>query len=319
MSGCTAYHPATSSLAAALTLSSTSFNFKSVTVGQTATQTLHVSNSGSAPLQITGLSVSDAVFVISGPSVPRVILPNMGLDYTLSFTPTASGTATASLTITGTTNSANSVASVSLAGVGQKNSASASVQLSPSSLTFPNLALQTTATKNVTLQNTGDTNVTLSGITVLGSAFGYSDLSPGFTLTPNESVTFQVWFRPTVKGPASAILSILSANLVTPATMALAGDGVTSTSTPNPPPPTQHTVHLTWNASGGNVAGYRVYRSQSANGGLQSITSSLVSSTDYNDTTVDSGTTYYYAVTDVNSSGEESTYSNEATAVVPSP
>jgi hypothetical protein len=321
MSGCTAYHPATSSLAAALALSSTNFNFKTVTVGQTATQTLHVSNSGSVPLQITGLSLPDAVFVISGPSVPRVILPNMSLDYTLSFTPTATGNATASLTIT--TNSANSVASVSLAGVGQKNSANADVQLSPSSFTFPSLALQTTATKSVTLQNTGETSVTLSGITVLGAAFGYSDLSPGFTLTPNQSVTFQVWFRPTVKGPASAIISILSANLVAPAIMALAGDGVASTTgTPpptTPPTSTQHTVHLTWNAGSSNIAGYRVYRSQSTSGGLQSITSALVSSTDYDDGTVDSGTTYYYAVTDVDSSGDESGYSNEATAVVPSP
>ena len=139
-------------------------------------------------------------------------------------------------------------------------------------------------------------------------------------------MTFQVWFRPTVKGSASGTLSILSANLASPATLSLAGDGTSPTTNPPPSPtptptptPVQHTVHLTWNPSDSSVAGYHVYRSTSTNSGFQLITSPLLSALNYDDATVDSGTTYFYAVTAVTQSGTESAYSNEATAVVPTP
>ncbi len=49
------------------------------------------------------------------------------------------------------------------------------------------------------------------------------------------------------------------------------------------------------------------------------INSTLESSTAYTDSTVQSGTTYYYVVTAVDSSGSESNYSNQATAVIPMP
>ncbi|HEY2119792.1 MAG TPA: choice-of-anchor D domain-containing protein [Candidatus Acidoferrum sp.] len=348
LAGCASYGPSSSSQptkGASLTVSANSLNFNTVVLGQTVNQTLHVSNTGTTPLQISSLAVSDKQFVITGPSVPRAVLPNMGLDYTLAFTPATAGTATAALTIQ--SNAINSVASVSLAGVGEK--VIATVAVSPSSLNFGNLNLQTTATKSVTLQNTGDVNITVSGITVAGSGFGYSALTPGFSLSPSQSITFQVWFRPQVQGVTSGTVSILSANLSSPASLTLAGDGVSPTSptpptppppTPPPPPPTpppptpppptpppptppptpvQHTVRLAWNPSSSTIAGYNVYRSLSNKSSFMKITSSLLSATDFDDTTVASGSTYYYAVTAVNAAGEESGYSNEATAIVPSP
>jgi fibronectin type 3 domain-containing protein len=43
----------------------------------------------------------------------------------------------------------------------------------------------------------------------------------------------------------------------------------------------------------------------------------LVSGTNYDDTSVQSGTTYYYVTTSVDSGGDESAYSNQATAAIP--
>ena len=316
-SGCANYHAPSAATEPDIALSSTSFDFKTVVLGQTVTQSLHFSNSGTAPLSISGLSVSDKQFSIAGPSVPRVVLPNMGLDYTLSFTPSAAGAATASLKIA--SNAMNTVAAVSLTGTGEKVIAAATV--SPSSMNFGTLTLQTISTKNVTLQNSGDVNITISGITVVGAGFGFSNISPGYSLSPSKSVTFQVWFKPTVKGPASGTVNILSANLSSPATMSLSGDGASSTPAPPPPPPpaVQHTVHLTWNPSSSSVAGYRVYRSLTANGSFQPITGSLVNALLYDDDTVASGTTYFYEVTAVDSSGLESPDSNQVTAVIPTP
>jgi hypothetical protein len=91
---------------------------------------------------------------------------------------------------------------------------------------------------------------------------------------------------------------------------------------PAPPPtttPIQHTVTLTWQASSSaNVTSYNVYRS-AISGGYYGLVGSAAESLAYADQTVESGTTYYYVTTAVNEQGEESAYSNQVVAVVPSP
>jgi len=76
-------------------------------------------------------------------------------------------------------------------------------------------------------------------------------------------------------------------------------------------------VTLNWNASTSTVAGYNVYRGTVTGGPYAKINSSLVSSLGYTDSNVQSGTTYYYVTTAVDSSGNESTFSNEASAPIP--
>jgi len=317
LAGCANYNSqtSTSTPAPALVASANSFNFNTVVVGQSATQTLHLTNSGSAPLQISSISLSNKEFAISGPSLPRVVLPALSVDYTVAFAPTTPGNASASLTIT--SNAPHSPAAISLAGVAEK--VVAALQVTPTSINFGNENLQTTATKNVTLQNTGDINITINGVTATGSGFGYSSLSPGFSLSPNQQVTFQVWFRPQTSGAASGTVSILSANLTSPETVSLTGDGVSSTPAPppTPSPATQYTVHLTWNPSSSVVAGYRVYRSTTSGTSYNPLFSSPLNALSFDDPTVTNGDTYYYVVTAVDDNGVESLYSNQATANVP--
>lgn len=79
---------------------------------------------------------------------------------------------------------------------------------------------------------------------------------------------------------------------------------------------TAHSVTLNWQASTSTgVTGYDVYRSTVSGGyyGLLANTSSLM----YKDTSVQSGLTYYYVVTAINSTNQQSTYSKQATAVIP--
>ena len=47
------------------------------------------------------------------------------------------------------------------------------------------------------------------------------------------------------------------------------------------------------------------------------LNASLISTTNYNDLTVQSGYTYFYVTTAVDSQGMESVYSNQAAATVP--
>jgi Abnormal spindle-like microcephaly-assoc'd, ASPM-SPD-2-Hydin len=312
--GCASYNSQTSVPASgpALTVSANSFNFNTVVVGQTATQTLHLTNSGNAPLQISSISLSNKQFALSGPSLPRTVLPALGLDYTLAFAPTTAGNASASVTIA--SNAPHSPAAISLAGVAEK--VVVALQATPASINFGNETLQATSTKNVTLQNTGDVSITINGVTATGSGFGYSSLSPGFSLSPNQQVTFQVWFRPQTSGAASGTVSILSANLSSPETISLTGDGVSSTPAP-PPAATQHTVHLTWNPSSSVVAGYRVYRSTTSGTSYSPLFSAPLDALAFDDSSVTNGDTYYYVVTAIDGSGGESLYSNQVTANVP--
>ncbi len=313
--GCANYNSQTTASGPVLTVSANSFNFNTVVVGQSATQTLHLTNSGNAPLQISSLSLSNQQFAFSGPSFPRTVLPTQSLDYALEFAPTTAGNASASLIIT--SDATHSPAAVSLAGVAEK--VVVALQVTPTSINFGNENLQSTATQNVTLQNTGDVNVTINGVAAVGSGFGYSGLSPGLSLSPNQQVTFQVWFRPQTSGGALGTVSILSANLTSPETVSLTGDGVSSSPTPSPTPTPASlpTVQLTWNASPSVVVGYRVYRSTTSGNFYSPLFSTPLDALTFDDSTVTSGETYYYVVTAVDANGVESLYSNQATASVP--
>ncbi len=66
-------------------------------------------------------------------------------------------------------------------------------------------------------------------------------------------------------------------------------------------------VALSWNASTSQgVVGYNAYRSTTSGGPYTKLNSSLISSTSYTDQMVQSGLTYYYVTTAVNSQGLES-------------
>jgi hypothetical protein len=301
-----------------LKVSTSSVDFQTVSVGQQSVKTLTISNTGTASVKITSVSVTNKQFSVTG-LLPQTLPPQSSATYTLTFAPTNAGSISGLANISASTS--QTPATVSLTGKGAAGQAN--LVINPSVVSFGNLALKSTSTQNVTLENTGSAAVTLQGVTVSGAGFGYSDLSPGFSIPPNQKLTFQVWFSPKAAGPAAATLTLLSANLSTPETLSMTGDGVTSNSNPSPTPepPTQpaakHKVALTWNASTSKVIGYRVYRSESSGGSYNALNGTAITALDYSDDSVSSGSTYYYVVTSVDSSGAESVYSNQATAIIP--
>ena len=303
-----------------LSISAKSLHFSSVVVGQTQSQTLNISNSGNAPLRLVSLSASSPQFSITGPALPATITASLSLPYTVTYSPTSAGNDSGTLNVT--SNASNGIVALPLSGVGQK--AFADLAVTPSSVNFGSLNLKVKGTQNVTLQNTGDVSMTIQGVTLAGAGFGYASLSPGFSLSPSQSVTFEVWFTPQAKGSASATMSFLSPSLSSPATLRLSGDGIAGSSPPTespapaPKPAGRHKVHLSWGASPSGVVGYRVYRSETSGASYTPLGAPFNALT-YADTTVVSGTTYYYVVTSVNAAGEESAYSNQVKAVVPSP
>jgi large repetitive protein len=78
-----------------------------------------------------------------------------------------------------------------------------------------------------------------------------------------------------------------------------------------------HVVDLKWNASTSkDVAGYNIYRGPDGKTWTK-INSGLIAATDYDDSTVSNGSTYYYSATTVNIEGEESSKSSSAKVTVP--
>jgi fibronectin type 3 domain-containing protein len=78
-----------------------------------------------------------------------------------------------------------------------------------------------------------------------------------------------------------------------------------------------HSVTLNWSASSTAGVTYDVYRG-TISGGPYSLLSSNLTSTTYKDANVQSGSTYYYVVTAVDSAGQ-SPYSNMVQAAIPMP
>lgn len=79
-----------------------------------------------------------------------------------------------------------------------------------------------------------------------------------------------------------------------------------------------HSVALVWQPSTTPGVTYNVYRSIQSSAGYQMV-ASVLPTTYFTDTTVQAGTTYYYVVRAQDSTGKESSYSNQAVATVPYP
>lgn len=76
-------------------------------------------------------------------------------------------------------------------------------------------------------------------------------------------------------------------------------------------------ITLRWNQSvSPNISANNIYRATTS-GGPYTLAASVSAATSYKDSHLSSGTTYYYVVTALNGSGQESNYSNEAGATAP--
>ncbi|PYU92881.1 MAG: hypothetical protein DMG25_10945, partial [Acidobacteria bacterium] len=155
--------------------------------------TLTLRNMGSKTLSITNV-VAGGDFALSN-TCGTSVAGGGSCAITVTFTPTAHGDRTGTVTITddaqnGPTNVVN------LSGTG---TAGAVLNFSPAALNFGDQKVGTTgATQKVTLSNIGNQTLTLSGFDVTGD-FSQTDNCPA-TLVPAASCSLSVSFRPTQPG-----------------------------------------------------------------------------------------------------------------------
>jgi hypothetical protein len=281
-----------------------SVSFGSVPVGVTNTQTLTLSNPGSASLAVTQVTAQGAGFSLSGLVLPLSIAPGRSSSFNVRFTPAAAGTASGSLSIV--SSPPNPPVTVALGGTGVAPAPHLAVN--PALLSFGNISLGGNAAKTVTLSNTGNTNLSVSGIKVSGTGFSVSGFALPFTLAAGQSSSFTVAFAPAVTGSSAGSVSVSSTASSTASAVSLSGSGVRAV---------PHTVLLTWMPSKSNVVGYHVYRGAQTTGPYTRISPTVIAGTTYTDTAVQSSQSYFYVATAVDSAGLESVYSNEIPVVVP--
>jgi fibronectin type 3 domain-containing protein len=130
------------------------------------------------------------------------------------------------------------------------------------------------------------------------------------TIASGQHVSITVRFTPNASGSASGKLTLTSNADNSPNTVSLGGVGVSAGS---------HSADLSWNPSHDPVIGYNVYRGGTKGGPYKKTNSVLEASTNYTDSTVAAGATYYYVVTAVDADSLESAYSNEVKVVIPTP
>jgi len=144
--------------------------------------------------------------------------------------------------------------------------------------------------------------VALSGV---ASATTTADSSGNYTFAGLANGTYAI--APSRAGyafnPSTQAATVSGANVT----------GINFTATAQTP----HSVALTWSGSTSAVSGYNVYRSTVSGAVYAKINASLVAVLSFTDSTVLNSTTYYYVTTAVDSSGNESAFSNEVQASIP--
>ncbi|HMD18447.1 MAG TPA: choice-of-anchor D domain-containing protein [Terriglobales bacterium] len=199
----------------------TSLAFGSVQINTSNSLSETLTNTGGSSLTISAATASGSGFSLSGlASLPLTLPAGQSTSFTVLFSPTASGAASGSVSIT--SNGSNPNLSIPLSGTGVTPGALAA---NPTSLAFGSVQVSNSANLSETLTNTGGSSVTITQANVTGAVFSISGLSLPLTLTSNQSVTFTATFTPTSAGAASGSLSVVSNASNSPLNIALSGTG----------------------------------------------------------------------------------------------
>ena len=295
---------------ATLTATPPSFTFTSVVVGQNQSQTETIQNTGGENAIISQVTIAGTGLTTSGITTPLTLTPGQSTSFSVIFTPLSAGTVSGSVMVDSNATDPALSAAISATAV-----TPSSGTLSATAVNDGSVVVGTSGTQTGTLTATG-ASVSVSAVSLSGanpSEFSITGLTFPVTVTTTTPVTFTVKFAPGSTGAASATASFTSNAANTPNTASLSGTG---TAAP------VHSVSLTWTASStSGITSYNVYRAlyvSSVCGSYSDIGSTASTVTAYTDNAVTDGTSYCYATTAVDSSGE-SAYSNIVQAAIPAP
>ena len=215
-----------------LVLSPSTLNFGNQPVGTTSNQKgVTITNTGTTSVQVTSFLLSGLnarEFTLRAAGFPLTVPPNGAVILSVTFTPSAEGTRSASIAFYDSTGGFPH--GIALLGTG--GTSAPMVQLTPPSLSFADQSVGTSsASRSITVTNIGNANLQITGTTIGGSDFAFA---PSFTppsaaspinLAANASTSIPVIFKPTSTGQRSANLSITDNASDSPQLASLSGNG----------------------------------------------------------------------------------------------
>lgn len=210
-----------------LTLSPTTTDFGTVTMGQTATQVFTLRNDGDASTGTLTINVTGTDFTISANGCTTPLAGAASCMITVQYAPSAAGARSGGLTASG---AAGGSASATLTGNGQT---AASLSASPTTVAFGGVTVgSTSAVMMYTLSNSGQ--ATSTAITLTASA-GFAIQAPTgadcrsgvTTLGGGQACTVRLTFTPSAAGAVSGGMSTFAASQGGSGTVTLTGTGLT--------------------------------------------------------------------------------------------
>jgi hypothetical protein len=271
-----------------------------VAPGGNKVMSIVATNSGSAAITIASAAVSTKYFSVSSPALPVTLGAGQSATLSIDFSPSAAGSFSANVTIV--SNASNAMATFAVSGSGTTTVAG-QLMVNPATLPIGKVVDGSSGTSSGSLTASGG-SVTITAASTNNSVFSVGGLSLPVTLADGQSVSYTITFSPLMAGAMTSILTIQSNAQPSTVTASLTGTGTAA--------PT-HAVTLSWNAStSANVVGYNIYRAAygTSCGSYSQVNSLITTETVYTDTSVVDGSAYCYASTSLNTSNEESTYSN---------
>lgn len=181
--------------------------------------------------------------------------------------------------------------------------------VAPATMSFGNVALDSNLAKQGTL-TAGSSDIKVSSAAWTGQGYSVSGITFPVTVPAGQSIPFTVTFAPQAAGTTPGTITFDSDATNSPTSETLNGDGTQQSQS-------GHSVALSWDASSSQVVGYNVYRGTASGGPYTKLNASATTATAYTDSSVQSGQTYYYVTTAVDSKDVESAYSNQAAAAIP--
>jgi Abnormal spindle-like microcephaly-assoc'd, ASPM-SPD-2-Hydin len=274
-----------------------SLSFGSVAVGKSVTLPVVLTNTRSWNETLTALQTVGSGLTVSGPGMPMSVPAGQSVTVNVTFTPQSTAVVGGGLFVSGPTLNIPVLGSGAASTVGQ-------LSVGPSSLAFGSVMIGEATTQPATLTATGGA-VTISSASSSSGQFSLPGATFPLVVPSGQSVQVNVQFSPQSAGQFSGTLSLLSNASNSQATEALAGTG------------TVPQVGLSWSPSTSQVSGYNVYRRLAPSGTYAKVNASIDVTTSFVDIGVSAGMTYDYATTAVNSSGQESAYSNQVEIQIP--
>lgn len=288
-----------------LQVTPSSVQFGNVPLGNEYSQSIEVKAISASSVTVRSITVAGQSFTFAGPKLPRTLAPGQSISLTAEFRPGSVGSKSGTISVV--TNAPESGLRIPVTGAGVR--ATVALTATPASLAFGSVGKGTVKTQNLSLKSTGNTAANISRISVLGKEFTLSKGGDGVILKPGQSLDLTVTFDPSQNGTANGMLDVAS-NAPAVLQVPLGGIGGDAGGS--------HVVDLRWGpSSSSGIVGYNVYRSNSADGTFRKLNASLDASTEYADSSVTAGDTYFYVVTAVDSQNVESPFSTPASVSVP--